>query len=218
MRWLALLLLFANIAVGAYLWLLAPASRMKADIGALELKADRVKVIGGGGAARASKAELAKTPPGACLEWGGFTSLDLERAQAELVKLQIGNVSVRELGAAAAWWVYVAPLRSRDEAERRVRELEELGIKGARVVAEERWRNAILLGTFQTEEAAIAYQQRMREAKVRNVTVAQRNQGLRRSVIVIADPTPALAEQLVELKMAFAGTEVKAVACAAKGS
>ncbi|RPI44745.1 MAG: hypothetical protein EHM59_12025 [Betaproteobacteria bacterium] len=215
MRWLALLLLFANIAVGGYQLLIAPGSRAQADVRALELNPDQVKVIRSG-AQNVAPAAMTKPSSGACLEWGGFSASDLERARSELAKLQINNVSVRELEPEPAWWVHIAPLKSREEAERRVRELEELGIKNARVVTEERSRNAISLGTFQTEAAALDYQQRMREAKVRNVLVAQRDDRSRRSVIVIADATPALAGRLVELKMAFAGSDLKAVACAVK--
>ncbi len=211
MRWLALALAVANLAVGSYLLFLAPAPRAPADLAALELNADRVRVVSEQ-PARKPGAKAVKPSADACLEWGIFLPAELERAQAELGNAQIAKVSVRELDAAATWLVYVPQLRSREDAERRVRELEETGIKGARAMTEERWRHAIALGSFVTEAAAASHYQRMREAKVRNVTFA-RNDGARPVVVVIADPTPATAARLLELRTGFVGTEVKAAAC-----
>ena len=211
-RWLALGLAVANLAVGSYLLFLAPGARAPADLAALELNADRVRIVSER-AARTPVASKAQPPLGACLEWGIFVTADLERAQAALGEAQIGKTSVRELDAAAAWLVYVPQLRSREDAERRVRELDEMGIKGARVMTEERWRHAIALGHFVTEAAAAAQHQRMREAKVRNVTFAQRNDAARPAVVVISDPTSAIAARMVELRSGFVGTEVKAAAC-----
>ena len=80
-------------------------------------------------------------------------------------------------------------------------------------MTEESWRHAISLGTFVSEAAAAAHYQRMREAKVRNVTFAPRTDEIRTAVLVISEPTAAVAARLVELKSAFVGTELKAAAC-----
>ena len=216
MRWLALVLLAANLALGGYFSFLAPRPRGQADIAALELNAERVKIVRSA-AARPAAADTVKPKLGACLEWGLFADADLERAQAELAKAEIRNVRTRELEPAPAWLVYIAPLRSRDDADARVRELEDSQVKGARVLTDERFRNAVSLGVFASEAAAKAQVQRMRDAKVRNVAMAQRNEGVRLSMLTIADATPALAGRLAELRTSIAGTEVKAVACPSNG-
>jgi len=212
MRWLALALAVANLVVGSYLLVLAPRPRGPAEIAALELNADRVRVVSEK-AARTPITSAAQPPVGACLEWGVFMPPDLERAQAELDLAKIDKAAVRELDVPATWLVYIPQLRSREDAERRLRDLDEMGIKGARVMTEERWRHAIALGTFVTEAGAAAHYQRMREAKVRNVTFAPRTDASRPAVVMISDPTPAIAARLVELRSAFVGTEVKAVTC-----
>ncbi|MCC6535129.1 MAG: SPOR domain-containing protein [Burkholderiales bacterium] len=211
MRWLALLLLLANLALGAYLAFRPLPLVVMPDIRALELNPERVKALPRIESSPAP-ATGAKPAPAACLEWGNFAAAELERAQELLAKQQVKS-RVRELGRVAAWWVYVTPLRSRDEAERRLRELDELGVRDASVVTDDRWRNAISLGIFKTEETALAHQARMRESKVRNVAVVQRGDLLRLSSLVIADPSTALVGRVTELAAAFAGTELKAIAC-----
>ena len=217
MRWMAFVLLAVNAAFAAYLAFAPSTLRKPTDIAALELNAERVKLI-----AKAGNKPLADRPAvelAACLEWAYFTAAELERARAELANAQVAHVGVRQAEpATSGWWVYVPPLRTRDEADRRVRELEDLGVKGARVVDEERWRNAIALGSFVSEAAAIAYQQRLRDAKVRNAAIGQRNGAAPLWLIVIAEPTPAVAARLVELRTGFAGTDVRALACAASGT
>jgi hypothetical protein len=77
----------------------------------------------------------------------------------------------------------------------------------------ERWRNSISLGIFRTEEAANAYLARLREAKVRNAAIAQRTDLLRLAALLLVEPTPALVGRMAELKLAYPGTELRAVAC-----
>lgn len=208
MRWAALFLLCANLGLAGYLALVAPGQRGVHDLRALELNADKVRRV---------SADPPGSGAGACLEWGPLATAELARAQEQLAALQVVKTTVRELPATPVWWVYLPPARSREEAERRVRELEELGVKDARVVTDDAYRNAVSLGIFRSEEAAAAQQARMREIKVRNSAVVQRSDLLRFSTIVIAEPTPAVAAKLVELRSAFAGSEVKAAACPAAG-
>jgi hypothetical protein len=211
-RWTALILLLANLGVAGYLLFIGREPASGTDVRALELNADKVRSLRA--AAAPGSAGKSGKAAAACLEWGSFTAGELERAQAELAKLGAGKMSVREFAESAAWWVHVPPLKSRDEAERRRRDIEDAGVKDARVVTEgDRWRNAISLGIFKSEEAANAYLARMKESKVRNVAVAQRNDLLRLSAIVIADPSPAQVTRVMELRTGFAGTEVKAVPC-----
>lgn len=208
MRWAGLLLLFANLGLAGYLMLVAPGQRGMHDPRALELNADKVKQV-------RDPADPWATEAGACLEWGPLAASELKAAQEQLAALQVARTIIRELPGLAVWWVHIPPARSREEADRRVRELEELGVKDARVVTDEGFRNAVSLGIFRTEEAAMAHQVRMREIKVRNSAIVQRSDLLKFSMIVIFEPTTAVAAKLVELRSAFAGSEVKSAACPA---
>ncbi len=210
MRIGALILLLANLAIAAYFALVSSAQRSALDVRSLEINADQVKQL-----------RDAPVPPNsaaaACLEWGPLAAAELARAREELTKLKIEKTSVRESPGTMVWWVHLPPSKSRDEAERRVRDIEELGVRDARVVNDEGWRNAVSLGIFRSEEAANAYQVRMREIKVRNTAIVQRSDLVKFSTIAISEPTPDSAARIVEIAAGFAGSEVKAAACAAAG-
>jgi hypothetical protein len=152
-----------------------------------------------------------------CLEWGSFGAAELERVRSELSALGAGRMTVRELGYEPAWWVHVPPLPSREEAQRRAREIQAAGVTDVHVIAEgERWRNAISLGIYKTQEAANARLMRVRAARVTNATVVQRNDLLRLGAIVIVAPAPQLAARIGELHAAYPGTELREVACPAQ--
>ena len=141
MRIGALILLLANLAIAAYFALVSSAQRSALDVRSLEINADQVKQL-----------RDAPVPPNsaaaACLEWGPLAAAELARAREELTKLKIEKTSVRESPGTMVWWVHLPPSKSRDEAERRVRDIEELGVRDARVVNDEGWRNAVSLGSF----------------------------------------------------------------------
>jgi hypothetical protein len=187
----------------------------------LEVNADKLDVLppGAAEATAPARVEPAAKPPAkpvaaACLEWGTFGAAELERAQTELARLGTSRTVVRELGPAPAFWVHVPPLRSREEAERRTREIAAAGAKDVEIVADgERWRNAISLGIFKSEEAASAHLARLKEVGVRNVAIAQRNDLLRLTSLFIVEPPPALVARMADLRSAYPGTELRAVAC-----
>lgn len=208
MRWLALLLLFANLGLAGYLALIAPGQRGLHGAHGLELNADKVMQVHATGDASRSGAV-------ACLEWGPLAAAELKSAQEQLAGLQVAKTIVRESPPTPVWWVHLAPARTREEADRRVRELDDLGVRDARVVTDDGYRNAVSLGIFRSEDAAAAHQARMREIKVRNSVVVQRSDLLKFSTIVVVEPTSALAAKLVELSGAFAGSRIKAAACPA---
>jgi hypothetical protein len=218
--WAVFVLLIANIAVGGY-FLTERAPSIQADVRGLEVNADKIELLPPSAVAAAPPVETIEKPPAtpavvACLEWGTFGAAELERAQTELARLGSRRTIVRELGLSPAWWVHVAPLRSREEAARRAQEIEAAGVKDVQVVTEgERWRNAISLGIFKTEEGASAYLARMKEAGVRNAAIAQRNDLLRLSSLLIVEPDPALVARMADVRTAYPGTELRAVACPA---
>jgi hypothetical protein len=207
MRVAALLLLLANLAIAAYLAFSPGSQGGRLDVRSLEVNADQVRQLREGDGASKPAA------PAACLEWGPLAAAELALAREELTKLGIEKTSVRDAPATMVWWVHLPPSKSREEAERRVRDLEEIGVRDARVVNDEGWRNAVSLGIFRSEEAATSQQARLREIKVRNVAIVQRSDLVKFSIIAIAEPTPASAARIVEIAAGYAGSEVKAAAC-----
>jgi len=219
LRWCLFVLVIANAALAAWAFLAGRAASPDADLVKLEMNAEQVKVVGRPGASTAQTA-VAPGKAVACMEWGTFASTELERAQAQAARLApAGMVATRELADAPAWWVYIPPLKTREEVEKKVSELKGLGVTEFHVVADnERWRNAISLGIFKTEEAATNHLGQLKARNVRTAVVGQRNNLIRQSVIVLSEPSPALVGQLAGLRQEFPGTELKAVKCPAGAS
>lgn len=237
MRVVIALLVLANLALGAAILAARPHAAPRLDLARMEVEAARVRLVPAAPAdvapadvAPASASAGAEQPapavqpvaparsatPVACLEWGGFPDDELDRARARLRETApAARVAARELPAASVWWVHLPPLKSREDAERRVGELKALGIDDAAVIPTDgRWRNAVSLGVFRTEEAAGARLERMRELRVRGAAVIERGNLLRQSALVISEPDPGIVAQVTRLAQDFPGTEVKAAACA----
>ncbi|MFZ2971469.1 MAG: hypothetical protein WA049_02420 [Ferribacterium limneticum] len=128
-----------------------------------EAKAEKVQVAG--------VAEVADKPP-ICLTWRPLPLADGERLAALLAK-RFGDYKVtRKLVASEGngWWVFIPPLPSKAEAERKSTELRELGVTEFFIVQDELNRNAISLGVFSSEKGG---QDKLAELKAKGVRSAQ---------------------------------------------
>lgn len=225
MRWPLLALLLANVAAAAYLATIGRAIAPAPDLSGLELNAAQVKVLARepapAGVVEPPQAEprssaVPSAGAAACLEWGNLSAGELERARPALAKLGAPGMSVRELPDAPSWWVYIPPFKSRADADRRAEELVRQGITDVFVVADnDRWRNAISLGIFKSEDSAQAFLTTLRGRDVRAATIGQRNNLIRQSVATFIEPDRNLVARLAELRQAFPGTELRAVPCPA---
>ena len=52
---------------------------------------------------------------------------------------------------------------------------------------------------------------------MRNAAIAQRTDLLRLASLTVVEPPPALVKRMAELKSAYPGTELRAVACPVEG-
>jgi sporulation related protein len=213
LRALFFLLLAANIALAAMV-AMGPAASGERHVFE-PLNAEKIRLVEAG-AAPAPTAVAAAPAPRACLEWGSFNSADLSRAQAELAKLRIEDrLSVKEVEEPSGFWVYVPPSETRQETNKKVAELRIKGITDLFVIqdANSRWKNAISLGMFHTEDAAEKHLAELTRKGVKNAIAGPRDSTVKRSVFVLRDPDDALAAQLVELAREFQDTNLKATAC-----
>jgi hypothetical protein len=155
-----------------------------------------------------------ETPKAAtvCLEWGAFAGGDVARAGRALEPLGLGaTVTQRKQEEAAGFWVYIAPFTSRQAAMQKAGELKQLGVDDFYVVPDDpKWRNAISLGLFKTEEAAKAHLDALRAKGVRSATIGARGSQLGKTYFQVREANSMLAAKLNELKLGFAGTEVRA--------
>jgi hypothetical protein len=213
MRWVFLLLLAANIGFGVFVYLRDKAPSPDAQLLALQMNADQVRIVPPRPAP--APAPVTASARATCIEWGGFGTGELARAQGALDRVALGARARRvEVGVTAGYWVFIPPLRSQAAMERKVNELRDLGVNEYFPVLDPgRWRYAISLGVFRSEEGATRYLAQLRQKGVRSATVGEREQRVTQTAFLIGDPTDVESAKLAELKDEFPGSELRAVEC-----
>jgi len=170
-----------------------------------KLAAERAKQI----------AERPKPPPKppviACLELGAFNTADAPRVQQALEPLALGSrLSQRRADEIASYWVFIPPLRSRQSASLKAAELKKLGVEDFFIVQEDpKFRLAISLGVFKTEEAANARLAELRKKGVRTARVAPRETSVQKVYFAIREVPDALVTRLNDIRQGFSGIELR---------
>jgi len=146
-----------------------------------------------------------------CLELGAFSSAEVPRVQKALEPLALGSrLSLRRETEIASYWVYMPPQRNRQAANQKASELRKLGVEDFFVVQEDsKFRYAISLGIFKTEEAARARLEELRPKGVRSARVGRRETSVRKVYFAVRNVPEALASRLEELRRDFSGSELK---------
>lgn len=220
MRWLFALLLIANMALFAMMQLHQENPGNESIAGHTPLHAEQIRLLSD---TDLPQPTLAATPPPApaamvCLEWGIFARQDLAKAQSALRKLQLdeGAVSVHNMPEKASkYWVYIPPLKTKADAQKKQDELKALGIEESLVLQDNnKWRYAISLGVFSTQEAAEKYLAELRGKNVRSAKAGPRTLDEGHASLRIKATGADLEANVVKIKQDFEGTELKAVPCA----
>jgi hypothetical protein len=196
MKILFFLLLVFNVALAAYIQLKSD-STVAMQLPS-ELHPEKIKPV---------------SPFTTCLEWGTFIEPDLPRAEAALAREQLSDkVHPQAAGKIPVFWVHIPPLASRTHAERKIGELERLGVTThAHVQDDSKWNNAISMGFFQNIEDAQAFLAELRSKGVRSAIIGARN--LERTKFVITEPPQRVVDKMVELKEEFPHTELETLKC-----
>ena len=191
MRTAFFMLALANAAFFAYVWLGAGGDASgDAHITGQQLSPEKIRLLAPDqvnaltrkpepSKTEAQKSEAAKAA-GVCLEWGALLGGDVARAAQALEPLGLGSkLSQRKQEEVVAHWVYIGPLASRQAAIQKVGELKRLGVDDYFVVPDDpKWRNAISLGVFKTEEAAKARLEALRAKGVKSAASGAREMQL----------------------------------------
>lgn len=219
MRTLFLLLLLANVGFFAWARYFGDGDGEQREPRPLQqqVAADQVRILsarelGAPGPAKPEAARpAAQGEPRACVEWGSFTVTDTARAEKALEPLALGaRLAQRRIEETAGWWVYIAPQVNRQTAAKKALELKNIGIEDYFVVLEEgRWRWAISLGVFKSEEAANSRLAMLRAKGVRTALLGQRDTQVQKVLFQVRGVDTALAARLAELVQAFPGSELK---------
>ena len=154
---------------------------------------------------------LPKAPPIACLELGAFSPSDVPRVQQALEPLGLGSrLSQRRAQEIASYWVFIPPLRNRQAANQKAGELKKLGIDDFFIVQEDpKFRFAVSLGVFKTEEAAAARLADLRNKGVRTARISPKETSVQKVYFAVREVPDALVAKLNDLRQSFAGTELK---------
>ena len=220
MKWIFFLLVAANLAFGGYVYMREHAPNPDAQLVRAQLNADQLRIVPPREKPVAPPAPPVSTvqaaaAPSACMEWGSFSSGELARAQGAVDRLALGDRVRRiDVPVTAGFWVYIPPMNSKADMDRKAGELKELGIIDHYPVMETgRWRFSISLGIFRSEEGAKKYLAALREKGVRSAIVGKREQRINQTAFLVKDPTATDSENLAVLKLEFPGTDLRAIEC-----
>ncbi|PZP54885.1 MAG: hypothetical protein DI596_12190 [Azospira oryzae] len=213
MRTLFLLLLLANGAVAGY-WVLRPSDGGESNLLHQQINPEKIRIV-----AFEEKAENAPRSGSGrgttCVEWSGFPSAEAERAASALAAAGLqGKATQRSVEQNAGYWVYLPPPADPAQVDQRIALLRKHGITEYFLVQEPgRFRNAISLGVFRSEELANRFLADVRSKGITTAVIEQRPQRTTLVAFLIKDPDSEQAARLAGLQTQFPGSELKAVAC-----
>lgn len=204
MKALFFLLLFVNVAFAIYIHF-EPGSASIAQ-SRPELYPEKIKLL---------SAPAPAPAPVACLEWRNFSGADLQRAEAAIAKLQLGDkLSQHVAGEVSAYWVHIPPLKTKHDATKKIDELKRLGINSYFLIQDDsKWHNAVSMGIFRSEETARKFLAELSSKGVRSAAIGERS--LKQTTFVIHEPAEDIIEKMLNLKQEFPGSELKATGCEA---
>lgn len=214
MKWVFFVLLAANLGLAAFIYMRDRLPNPDAQLLRQQMNADQIQIV----APRPTPppVPVAAAPgPGVCLEWGSFGATELPKAQAALDLLALGERVRRiEVGVSTSYWVYIPPLKSKPDMDRKTTELKARGVTDYSPILEAgRWRYAISLGVFRNEDGAKKHLALLRGKGVRSAQIGEREQRVTQTAFLVRDPTEAQSAQLVNLKTEYPGSDLRAVDC-----
>ena len=214
MKGVFFVLLAANLGLAAFVYVRDRLPNPDAQLLRQQMNADQIRIV----APRPipPPAPVATAPgPGVCLEWGPFGATELPKAQAALDSLALGERVRRiEVGVSTSYWVYIPPLKSKADMDRKTIQLKERGVIDYSPILEAgRWRYAISLGVFRDEGGAKKRLALLQKKGVRSAQIGEREQRVSQTAFIVRDPTEAQSAQMVNLKAEYPGSDPRAVDC-----
>jgi len=151
----------------------------------------------------------------ACLAWSGLAAADADRLAVLLTEkfeeFKVNRQPVEK--ETKSWWVYIPPLTSKAEADKKTAELKKLGIEDYLVVTDSgpnRW--AISLGVFSSEAGAQKRLTLLKDKGVKSAKHGSRN-GKESSYTVEARGPAAEQQGLIDTTAAISSMKLEAKAC-----
>lgn len=214
MKWLFGLLLLASLVFFAFMqWGGMGAGDNQGLQPQPPLNAEKIRLLPA--SAVQSAVQAVAQVPSVCMEWGSFADSDLARATAVLSPLKLGNrLTQRQVEHVNGYWVYLPPLKSSAEVEQKITEIKALGLEEYFVVQDAgKWHNAISLGVFKTQEAALKFRDSIKVKGMKSARAGERMSKRTFTLFVLKDPDAGVTAKMAVLQKDFPGSELKAAAC-----
>lgn len=144
-----------------------------------EVPASPAKTEPAAEAARPGVAEAAKEEPATiCLAWSGLATAEADRLSALLAEQFDAFRQTRHQAAVegGTWWVFIPPLATKAEADKKAAELKRLGVTDYFIIQDSGpHRFALSLGVFSAETGARDRLAELKELGVKSARVAPRS-------------------------------------------
>jgi hypothetical protein len=213
-RFLFFLLLVANIAFGAHLWL--SHGREAPDLSRREKNAAELKIVSVTPPANAQqKADEARRQAqalagAACVEFAGIAAADTGKVRDALATLGLGErLTERRQEEVTRHWVYIPPAKDRKTAEAAAAQLKRQGVAELSI----RPDHAISLGVFSTEDAAFRFLGQVEAKGAKGVQVGPFARELKDIAFTIREPDTELVARLTLMQRDYPGSGLKAMPC-----
>ena len=185
-----------------------------------EINPEKLRLLSGQRAsagAQTVSARGTKTQPRAqpCLVWGVFVEAELARIRAVVKELALGErLFEQSIRIPGQYWVYLPPTVDAAARQSKFAALKQLGVSGAYVVQDDNvWRNAISVGSFDSEEAAQTQLKALERQGIIEAEVARRSDHDKQTVLIVREPSDAISAKLHALKTGFPNTAIKPIIC-----
>ncbi len=166
---------------------------------------------------RAEPSLVAAKPRPRCVSIGPFAVPELaDKAAVRLVEeKQLATRRNEERKLEGSYWIHIAPFNDRKEAERRLKEIDRLGVRDMLVMPDADGKPAISFGLFTHIDNA---QKRLQELAEKGVQAKQeiryRSENLVWFDLRLPEPADAVLERLRALDWGAPAIEIRAEACA----
>lgn len=210
------MLLAANLAVAAVVYVREWLPDPDAQLVSQQINAQKIRILPPQPiSATAPPAVVPAKIPGTCVQWGNFGAADLPKAQDALDSLMLADRARKtDVPVLTSYWVFIGPLSSRSELEKRTAELNKLGIiEYLPIIETGRWRFSASLGVFRTEEAAKNYVAALRAKGVQSAQWGEREQRITQTAFLFRDLTESQTSQLSGLKATYPGSDIRTLDC-----
>lgn len=214
-RFIFLLLLLANIALGTYLYL---AETQPASAPPREINRDAMKIIsvadpGKAQADALAARKLAESLKGsACVDFG-VKPADGTRAGIAFAAMNLGDkLSSRNIEDFTRFLLALPSQKDKRAAETLLANLKKAGVKDVSVLGD----SSISLGVFSSDEAArkaAADIQNRAASLAKDLQITPRNPQIKETLFTVKDPDMNMIARLTILQREFDSSSLKAVTC-----